>query len=111
VVVEFSDIRWEGDRIDAVQKGNVAGDWLTVGPEGTAILEIRFSVETADGAVIYVHGAGRTDAATFNKGSPLYFSPFFETDSSEYAWLNRVAAAAKGIVDGDRVAFEVYEVR
>jgi len=110
VIVEFSEIRWEGERLAGRQRGVIAADWLTVGPENTAILEIRFCIETADGAVIYVHGNGRTDAATFSKGSPIYFSPFFETNAPQYAWLNRVAAVAKGIVEGDTVTFEVGEV-
>jgi hypothetical protein len=111
VVVAFSEIRWDGERVTGRQKGLVAGDWLTVGPEGTAILEIRFCIETGDGAVIYVHGGGRTDSAGFAAGAPLYFSPFFETDHARYAWLNRAAAVGRGTVDGEKVTFEMYEVR
>jgi hypothetical protein len=111
VIVQFTEIRWEGERLAGQQRGQVAADWLSVGPENTAILEIRFCIETPDGAVIYVHGHGRTDAATFNQGSPIFFSPFFETNAPQYAWLNRVAAVARGTVDGDRVTFEVGEVR
>jgi hypothetical protein len=111
VIVEFSEIVWEGERVSGRQHGAIAADWLTVGPENTAILEIRFCIETADGAVIYVHGNGRTDAATFSQGAPIFFSPFFETNAPQYAWLNRVAAVAKGVVAGDSVTFELGEVR
>ena len=111
VIVEFSEIVWEGERVSGRPRGAIAADWLAVGPENTAILEIRFCIETTDGAVIYVHGNGRTDAATFSKGSPIFFSPFFETNAPQYAWLNRVAAVAKGMVEGDGVTFEVAEAR
>lgn len=110
VVVEFSQIQWDGDRISAKQVGNVAGDWLSVGPEGTAMLEIRFCVQTDEGDQVYVQGAGRADSATFNQGSPLYFSPFFETNAPDYIWLNQVAAVAKGVVEGDTVVFELFQV-
>jgi hypothetical protein len=110
VVVAFSGIHWTGERVTASQVGVAAGDWLTVGPEGTAILDIRFCVQTPDGALIYARGIGRADSATFNEGSPLYFSPYFETNHPDYAWLNRIAAVAKGLVEGDEVTFELSQV-
>ena len=110
VVVAFSEIEWSGERIQGRQVGVAAGDWLTVGPEGTAILDIRFCIETEEGAQIYAHGTGRADSATFNEGSPLYFSPYFETNHPDFAWLNRVAAVGKGVVKGDKVSFDLCEV-
>ena len=109
VIIEFSAIRWTGERLNAVQRG-AAADWLSVGPEGTAVLDIRFCLETAEGALIYVQGGGRTNSATFAQGSPIYFAPTFETNHPLYAWLNQVQAVAKGVAQSGGVVFEVAEV-
>ena len=73
-----------------------AGDWLTIGPDNVATLDIRFVLETHDGANVLVQGMGRTDSVKFASGGPLYFAPLFETKDPRYAWLNKVQAIAKG---------------
>lgn len=107
VIVEFTSVVFEGERLKATQVGP-AGDWLHVGPESTASLDFRFSVQTHDGALIYVAGQGRTDAQKFASGeAPVWFAPLFETGDARYAWLNRVLGVARGVASGDRVVFEV----
>ncbi|HVY44243.1 MAG TPA: DUF3237 domain-containing protein, partial [Minicystis sp.] len=111
VIVEFPAIEFDGDRLKAKLRGRAAADWLVIGAEGTAQVDIRFTLETIDGAVILVLMNGRTEAATFNAGGPLYMAPRFETGDARYAWLNRVQAVSKGSLAGDRVVNEVFEVR
>jgi hypothetical protein len=111
-VVQFDDVRWEGDRLVAHQRGATSSDWLTVGPEGTASLDMRLALETNDGALIFVQGLGRTDAARFaSDGGPMYFAPRFETGDARYAWLNRVQAIGRGMAVSGRATFEMYEVK
>jgi hypothetical protein len=110
VIVEFTAIDVEGPRLKAKAKGPCA-DWLRVGPENTASLDFRFSLETHDGAVIYVEAHGRTDASKFATGGDTYFAPVFETGDVRYAWLNKIQAVAKGRAQGNVVTFEVCEVR
>lgn len=111
LVIDFAEISLDGERVKASKAPLPAGDWLVIGPDNVATLDIRFSLQTADGANILVHGLGRTDSAKFNSGAPCYFTPLFETDDSRYAWLNKLQAVAKGKADGDAVSFEVYELR
>lgn len=113
IVVEFTRIEWAGERLRASLKGAAAADWLTIGPDGTAVLDARFTLETDDGALIYVHGPGRTEAAAFPKGGVVWFVFSFETGAPGYAWLNRCHAVAKGRLrpDGVKLDFEVYELR
>lgn len=111
VVVEFKGCRLEGERLKASQRGGTAGDWLVVGPEVTATLDVRLVVETDDGALIYLHGAGRTDAVEFAKGGVMWLTPLFETADPRYAWLNKVQGLAKGTADGPRARFELFELR
>ena len=113
VIVEFTKVEWSGERLRATRKGAAAADWLTVGPEGTGCLDFRFLVETQDGALVFVHGLGRSNAMQFSDGGPNYFSMSFETGDARYAWLNRIQAIAKGRLqtDGSTIKFLVYELR
>lgn len=113
VIVEYERVVWTGDRMRAVTRGHVSGDWLTVGADLTSCFDIRILLETDDGALVYVYGIGRTDAGRFLQGGANYFALTFETGDERYRWLNRVQAVAKGAVgDNPRVAtFDVYELR
>ena len=44
--------------------------------------------------------------------SSYYFrtTPYFETSSENYSWLNRICSIATGSRDGDRRGFDVYQV-
>jgi hypothetical protein len=109
VIVEFTEIVVEGPRLKAKAVGP-CGDWLRVGPENTASLDFRFTLQTQDGAIIFVEAMGRTDATKFATGGDVLFAPVFETGDARYAWLNKVQAVAKGQAHGDVVTFEVSEV-
>src|SRR5512143_1975047 len=67
VIVEFPAITWEGDRLRGTLKGKgSAADWLVIAADGTALIDISFTLETHDGALIFVQMNGRTNAATFS---------------------------------------------
>ncbi|MGH7282494.1 MAG: DUF3237 domain-containing protein [Polyangiaceae bacterium] len=111
LIIDFVDVAIQGARLNAKKAAALpAGDWLSVGPNNVATLDIRFVLETNDGATIYVHGTGRTDSATFSKGAPCYFAPLFETNDERYAWLNKVQAVAKGTAKDNVVTFELAEL-
>ena len=111
-IVELEDTVFEGDRLQAKQKGAAAADWVIVGPDGCGMLDVRYCVETRDGALIYVQYAGRVDVANGVGSAPAYAAPTFETGDPRYAWLNKVQAVAKGTIGEDLVlTYEVYELR
>src|ERR1700728_2766943 len=107
-------------RIVAVQGGRVAGprlqgvvleggaDWQILRPDGTADLDARYTIQTDDGALIYVINRGVRHGppevlARLNRGEGVdpasyYFrsSATFETSSSEDAWLTRAIIVAVG---------------
>ena len=120
-IVPITGGRFEGERLsgDVLPGG---ADWQIVCPDGTALLEARYTVRTDDGALIYVRNKairhGPRDVLERMATEPVhpstyYFrtSPTFETGDSRYAWLNKVQAIAKGAVEPSRVVYEVYEVR
>lgn len=96
------------------------GDWLLLGADGIARLDVRFTIHTDDGAAIYVSYPGvlelnETVAATLegtdpgNYGDGYYMStPKFETGDPRYAWLNNVVCVAEGRMLNSAVEFTIY---
>ena len=110
MIVEVASATFEGDRIKGKQKGVAAADWLTVGPEGTGTLDVRATLETDDGAVIFSYYRGRLDANN-PIGSSIYAAPLYETGDERYTWINKIQAVAKGKTDGQTLEYDIYEVR
>jgi hypothetical protein len=84
------------------------GDWAMTRPDGVLVLDVRLTLRTEDGAVIYMTYAGMRHAslettARLARGetvSPadMYFriAPRFETGDERYAWLNRILCVGVG---------------
>jgi uncharacterized protein DUF3237 len=110
VVFEVVEGRLEGERLSgkAVSAG---ADWILIGPDATGMLDVRFTAETDDGALIYVQYHGRTDVSQGPGSAPIYVAPRFETGDERYAWLNKIQAVGKGTLSGNVVTYEWYEVR
>lgn len=111
VIADLSAVEWTGERVRGKLKGVAAADWLTIGADGTATLDLRFTLVTDDGAFLYVHGPGRSDASRGPGSAPSYFVPIVETDDERHAWLNKAQLIAKGLLAGGTATFEVFEVR
>ena len=98
-------------------------DWQVIRPDGVADLDARYTLETADGALIYVrnHGYRHGPAELLKKLSlgeevdpSLYYmrtTPLFETGDSRYAWLNRLICVGTGARGKNSVSLEVFEVQ
>ena len=98
------------------------GDWLLLATDGTGYLDVRGTLETDDGAHIYVHyhgvlemnekvlGALEKGEATDYGDTYFMTQPRFETGDPRYAWLNRVVAVAEGRVLQNAVEYRVYEL-
>ena len=101
----------------------VGGDWLTVRRDGVAVLDVRGTIETNDGALILVtyHGgidAGESGYDDFANGTlspvmPIRVAPRFTTAHPDYLWLNRLQCLGIGQTDleNSRVMYDVYAVR
>ena len=104
-----------------------SGDWLRVMPDGARKLDVRLSVRTDDGALVYIAYTGRARASAdlvqrLEAGETLgpdrfYFviAPTFETAAPAYAWLNDIVAVGK-IVSINRstdrhVTYDIFAVR
>jgi hypothetical protein len=107
VVAELEDVRVEGERLSARAKGQANADWLRIGTDGTAVLDVRVLLETDDGALIFVEYSGRMDFAE----QTAYATPSFQTGDERYQWLNRIQAVGKGKTDGTTLVYDLFELR
>lgn len=98
-------------------------DWQVIRADGVAYLDARYTLETSDGALVYVNNLG------YRHGPPevlerlargddvdpaLYYmraTPWFETAAPKYAWLNRTICIATGARRAAAVELEFYAVK
>ncbi len=97
-------------------------DWLLVDADGVGHLDVRITLETEDGAHIYVQYYGvlvmneKVNTALEQGGSTEYGDTYFmtqtrfETGDSRYKWLNGVMAVAEGRVKPGAVEYQVFEL-
>lgn len=97
-------------------------DWQLIRADGVADLDARYTLETNDGALIYVRNHGYRHgprdileklAAGESVDPALYYmrtTPLFETGDKRYAWLNAMICVATGARRAAAVELEVFEV-
>ncbi len=110
VVIDVTSVTLTGDRINAELATNDAADWATFSEDGTvAALDVRLTLKTDDGALIYVEYTGRMNVET----GLIAVAPTFQTGSERYAWLNSIQAVSAGQVDPESGIFfyTMYEAR
>jgi hypothetical protein len=121
-IIGITGGRFSGERLSGRVLAGGA-DWQVIRADGVADLDARYTLETSDGALIYVRNRG------YRHGPPevlqklssgesvdpsLYYmrtTPRFETGDARYAWLNRIVCIATGARRATSVALEVFEVK
>jgi len=101
----------------------VGGDWMMVRRDGVAILDVRSTFETTDGASILVTYPGVIDLGEdgydkFLRGelpslARIRTSPRFTTSHPEYLWLNRLHCVGVGEYSAasNDARYDVYAIR
>jgi steroid delta-isomerase-like uncharacterized protein len=118
-IVSVTGGTFEGPRL----KGRVlpgGGDWLLGRSDGSRRLDVRITLETEEGELIYASYLGLFHAAPdvmprILAGEPVdpsayYFrvAPLFETAAPKYDWLNRMLAVGYGRRSPTQVLYSVY---
>jgi hypothetical protein len=133
-VLALGDTPYGGRRIARVAGGSFegpklrgvvlpgGGGWMILRRDAVLDIEVRIVLETDDKQMIYMHWKGYRHGPKevidrLNRGEEVdpasyYFrtTPYFETSSEKYAWLNRICAIATGSRVGNQRGFHVYEV-
>jgi hypothetical protein len=99
---------FEGDRL----RGRVlpgGADWTIKRPDGVLELDLRITLATDDGALVYMTFEGiRDDGAP---GAPYFRTlPRFETADPKYSFLNRMLAVGVGEIQADGPVHRIEEI-
>ncbi len=98
------------------------GDWLMIRPDGASKLDVRTTLRTDDDHLIYMtyRGIATMSQETLQRilqgetvdPSEYYFrtTPYFETGSEKYDWLNRIVAVGYGERTQAGVSYKVYAI-
>ena len=98
-------------------------DWQIIRSDGVAILDARYTLETSDGALLYVENRGYRHGpvdviARLARGEDvdpsLYYmrtTPWFDTSDARYAWLNRTVCIATGARRAAVVELDFFALR
>ena len=112
LIVDVTAARVEGPRLRASLLGSAAADWVTVAPDGkTGALDVRATLKTDDGAIIFSEYRGRVHFGADGLHR-VFTSPRYETGDPRYAWLNGLQCVGKGIssMAERRLRYRLYAV-
>ena len=118
---EIAGGRFEGERL----KGKIlsgGSDWQSLRADGATTLNVRLVMETHDGGLIAMtylgvrHGPkevlDRIARGESVNPSEYYMraTPYYETASPNYGWLNRVVSVAYGHRVAGGAIYQVFEI-
>jgi hypothetical protein len=111
--------RVEGERLKGVILP-AGADWLLIRKDGMGVVDVRATIKTDDGALLYVTYGGLLDLGPdgydkFLRGEmppeiPIRTAPRIATSHPDYLWLNRVQCFGIGVVEPAKslVTYDVY---
>ena len=118
---EIAGGRFEGEKLSGeILSGG--SDWQSLRADGTTTLNVRLVMKTDDGALIgttYLgmrHGPKEVmDRMTRGENvSPSEYymraTPYYETASEKYGWLNRIVSVAYGHRMAGGAIYQVFEI-
>lgn len=104
-----------------------AGDWIRIMPAGNARIDVRQTVKTDDGALIYISSNGivsytkeswnrlMKEEVITGEDHYLILAPTMQTSAEKYLWLNHVQCIGKvveaKIGENAFVKYDIYVVR
>lgn len=97
---------FSGPRLNGTVRDGGA-DWITQ-VSGHSSLDVRITLDTDDGAIIYMTYKGivaRNDAGLYWRVTPL-----FNTASEQYDWLNHIVCVGKSKQIPGKVAYDIFEI-
>lgn len=113
---------FEGERLKGEVSPLIGSDLLLVRGDGTSQQDVRLLLVAEDGGLILMtyRGVRRASPAVDERlargetvdASEYYLrtTPYFETAAPAHAWLNGIAAVAKGARCPGGVEYEVFEI-
>jgi len=121
-IIGITGGRFSGARLSGIVLPGGA-DWQVIRADGSAFLDARYTLQTDDGALIYVNNQGyrhgpKEAMERLARGEQVdpgliytRTAPRFETSAPRYAWLNRTLFVASGVRRRDAIELDFYEVK
>ena len=113
---------FEGPKMRGIVAPIPAGDWILIRNVGAWQMDVRLTLVTDDDHHIFMtyrgvrHGP-KDVLERLSRGEPVdpseyYFrnTPWFETGTGKYDWLNRIVAVATGHRFPEGPTYKVYEI-
>ena len=88
----------------------VGGDWLIKRPDGANELDIRTTLQTDEGDLIYTKYGGIIYRLPNSAQTYWRTVWYFETASEKLSWLNRILAVGLGDSEANVVHYKVYKI-
>jgi hypothetical protein len=121
-IVPLLDGRFTGSELSGSLLSGGSADWQIVLPDGTALGDIRYTLQTDEGDLLYVqsrgvrHGSAEV-LARLGRGENVDASEYtfrtstqIETAAAHLDWLNRGVFVSVGGRQADFVIYETYLV-
>jgi hypothetical protein len=121
-IVPLAGGTFTGPELNGMLLPGSSADWQLVLPDGTALADIRYTLQTDGGALLYVqargvrHGSAEV-LARLARGEGVDASEYtfrtstqIETAAPELDWLNKGVFISVGARQPDRVIYETYLV-
>jgi hypothetical protein len=101
----------------------IGGDWMTIRRDGVGVMDVRATLETDDGALLFVSYLGHYELGEngyqdfldrrWPTRAPTRTTPRFHTGHPKYLWLNRLQCLGIGEVKTTELAYtyDLYAVR
>lgn len=98
------------------------GEWLQVGTDRVGRIDVRATIETDDGALVYMTNRGIIKLGDeglqrFAAGEDIAWdeayirsAPLFETGAPEYEWINSTMTVAINELGSGYVKYRIFEV-
>jgi hypothetical protein len=121
-IVPVTGGRFKGERVSGIVMPNAAADWILVRADGSILLDVRLTLKTDDGELIYMSYRGiryssPEIAERMANGEQVdpgeyYFrtAPVFETGADKYAWMNNIICVAVGERVPAQVRYRIFEI-
>jgi Protein of unknown function (DUF3237) len=121
-IVPLTGGTFTGPELNGTLIPGVSADWQMVRPDGTALGDIRYTLRTDDGALLYVQSRGVRHGsadvlARLARGEDVDPSQYtfrtstqIETAAPALDWLNKGVFISVGARQPDRVIYETYLV-
>jgi len=109
-----------GERLNGTVLGGA--DWVINRPDGVMVIDVRLTLKTDEGALIYLTYQGRFLAepevmARFAKGAVLDPAEYslaitarFECGDARYSWLNDVVAVGTGEQTAAGPVYSIFQI-